>query len=123
MNLDYLSDQYRKVGSPIFTFEEKKCHDIIEALIESSKDKIETHNNSMKKVYEESFSSTGKISKPILSLMMWGPQNDVKFTNSVKKCDLKFDPDQEKLHEFSNYVDRDYWMYRQGEQFPCEKVY
>jgi hypothetical protein len=63
------------------------------------------------------------LSKPILSLMMWGPQNTVKFANSLKNCDFKFDPDQEKLHECSNYVDRDYWMYRHGEQFPCEKGY
>ena len=42
LNLDYLNDQYQKVGSPIFTFEGGKCHDIIKALIESSNEKIGT---------------------------------------------------------------------------------
>ena len=29
VNLNYLSDYHRKKGSPLFTFEEKKVHDII----------------------------------------------------------------------------------------------
>ena len=53
----------------------------------------------MKKVFEESFSTFGMISKPILSTMIWDPHNTVIFTDSLKKSDLKFVPDQEKLHE------------------------
>ena len=116
LNLDYLNDQYQKVGSPIFTFEGGKCHDIIKHFIKSSK-KIVRH----KKKDEESFFSFPMISKQKLYYDDLGPKKKVKFTNSLKKCDLNFDPDQEKLHECSKYVYRITGCTDRGSSFHLRK--
>ena len=69
LNLDYLNDQYQKVGSPIFTFEGGKCHDIIKHFIKSSKKNVRH-----KKKDEESFFSFRMISKQKLYYDDLGPK-------------------------------------------------
>ena len=121
LNFDYLSDEKRKAGSPLFTFEEKKCHDIIDALIEATKEAAEEQKEIMKKIYEESYSFFGKLTKPILSLMMWGPQSSLKFQESSNRCDLKFDPDDKNIHECSNFAAKHFWMFSHGDGLDCDE--
>ena len=54
-------------------------------------------------------------------MMIWDPKKRVKFTNSLKKCDLNFDPDQEKLHECSKYVYRITGCTDRGSSFHVRK--
>ena len=56
--------------------EEKKCQDVIEALINLNREKIDKGRIEMQKLFDESYWGNGEIKKPILSIMMWGPYVD-----------------------------------------------
>ena len=122
VNFEHLADEFRKADRPFFTYEEKKCHDIIEALLTASNVKIEHHRNVMEDVFKESFTSCGKMSKPILSLMLWGPQPNIHVPTSSKPCKLEFDPDPlKKIHECNNFVEKHYWMFGHGGHVSCDE--
>ena len=111
LNVDYLTKEFRNLDLPRFTFEEKKCHDILEALLEVTKDNIEKNRNEMKNLYQESVDSSGTSLKPILSLMMWGPQPNNLFPSSSQVCKLERDPDhrlilEERLHHCRNFLEK-----------------
>ena len=100
----------------------KKCHDIIDALIEATKEAAEAQKEIMNKLYEESYNFCGKqLTKPILSLMMWGPQTNLKFKESSKLCSIKFDPDDKSLHECSNFAAKHFWMFSHEDGVDCEE--
>ena len=122
VKMENLSNQNRKKGSPLFTFEEKKVHDIIEALIEVSKERNEEYKNHIKGVYTKSFNSSGEITKPILSLMMWGPQTNDFFPDAFQVCDLVFDPDNVDIHRCNNFLAKDFWMFRHEKNIPCNEA-
>ena len=119
VNNGNLAAEVRKRESPLFTFEEKKVHDIIEALIDVTADKQNDNKALMEKKFNQSLSSDGDICKPLLSLMMWGPQTNVQIPSSVKVCKLTFDPDQEKLHVCNYFLAEHYWTFNHGEQNIC----
>ena len=126
LNFDYLTKEFRNLDRPLFTFEEKKCHDVLEALLEVTKDNLEKNRNQMKNLYWESFDSSGALTKPILSLMMWGPQPNNLFPTSSQICRLERDPDnrlvlEEKLHHCSNFLEKDYWMFSHGNDVSCQE--
>ena len=58
---------------PLYLMEEKKCQDVIEALINLNREKIDKGRIEMQKLFDESYRGNGEINKPILSIMMWGP--------------------------------------------------
>ena len=119
VNLEHLSNHYRKKGSSIFTFEEKKVHDIIEGLLEASNVKINEQKRKIKKVYEASVNSSGTITKPIISLMMWGPQPNNNFPSTFQECDLEYDTDHKEIHTCLNFLSTDFWMFKHAENISC----
>ena len=76
LNFEHASESLRKADNPFFTVVEKKCHDIFEVLIDVTNDKIKKEIRIAFKSYNDSFSLCGEFSRPILSLMMWGPQSN-----------------------------------------------
>ena len=104
VNLNYLSDHHRKKGSPLFTFEEKKVHDIIEALLDASYAKNDDYKKQIEAKYASSVSSSGDITKPILALMMWGPQDSDALPDCFNVCKLEFDSGNVELHKCLNFV-------------------
>ena len=61
---------------PLYLMEEKKCQDVIEALININREKKLKGRIEMQKLFDESYRGNGEIKKPILSIMMWGPYVD-----------------------------------------------
>ena len=61
---------------PLYLMEEKKCQDVIEALVNLNSDKIDKGRIEMQKLFDESYRGNGEIKKAILSIMMWGPYAD-----------------------------------------------
>ena len=125
-NIEYLIKEYRNRDHPFYVLEGKKCLDIVEALLEASKYQIENHKQEMDKMYQNSLICSGAVSKPILSLMMWGPQPHNNFPASVQPCRLEIDHDnrlvlEEKLHKCKNFVEKHYWMFSHGDEVICKE--
>jgi hypothetical protein len=92
VNLDNLSREYRDniPVQPLYVLEEKKCHDITDAMLKVNREEIERNKKEMEILYDESYKARGPIRKPILSLMMWGPfANDNVMKKTHRKCDLE----------------------------------
>ena len=122
VNFDYLTKEFRNFERPLYLLEEKKCHDVIAALVEATKADLETHKDEMEKVYQKN--SNEKLNKPILSIMMWGPQPSNDFPSSPQPCKLDIDPAHrlvldKKLHKCKNFTAKDYWMFSHSEN--CNK--
>ena len=124
VNFDYLGREFRYFERPFFLMEEKKCLDVITALIQVTEHKFENHRNEMLKLYQKRLNV--EISKPILSLMMWGPQPNNDFPISSQTCKLEIDPDhrcvvEENLHKCKYFIERDYWMFTHGDEIICNQ--
>ena len=71
---------------PIYVMEEKKCHDIIYALLNVNYEK--RSRKDMQNIFDESYKGNGVIRKPLLSLMMWGPYADFNCLKLIKNASL-----------------------------------
>jgi hypothetical protein len=103
---------------PLFVMEEKKCHDITEAMLNVNRVKMEQNKGVMENIYEESYNGNGSMRRPILSLMMWGPFADYELKKTDKKCDLN--NSYGSLHVCENFSEKHYWMYTHGDGVLCE---
>ena len=124
INFDNLSKDLRDniPDRPIYVIEEKKCHDIIEALLNIHREKIENNRIKMKKIFDESYMGNGEMREPILSQMMWGPLTNHKRKKTISEC--KFDTlidRQTGSHVCSNFSEKHYWMYTHSARIPCTK--
>ena len=97
--------------------EEKKCHDMIEAMININKDNIEANRNKMQSIYYESVHASGPLREPILSLMMWGPAAEFRMNTTEQKCDLNHS--NSGIHTCRSFQEKHYWMYCHGDQVEC----
>ena len=108
---------------PLYVLEEKKCHDIIEALINVNRDNIVNKKMEMQKKFDQSYKGNGPVhQKPILSMMMWGPLADLNVVKTDEHC--KFDSfvdRQAGTHVCSNFSEKNYWMYTHGDKVDCIK--
>ena len=104
---------------PLFIMEEKKCHDIIEALMNSHHKQIAANRKEMNQQFEESYKGNGPLREPILSLMMWGPQTDYAVKKSDEEC--KFDTFRSGPHFCTNFSEKHFWMYTHSSSTLCEK--
>ena len=102
---------------PIYVMEEKKCHDIIDVLLNVNREKIERSRKDMQNIFDESYKGNGVCRKPILSLMMWGPYADFKLRKTDKEC--KLDNLQSGLHVCTNFSQKHYWMYSHSTRISC----
>jgi hypothetical protein len=121
INFDNLSREFRDSDPvrPLYIMEEKKCHDIIEALLNVNCDAIETNRNEMQSLYNESYHAYGPLREPILSLMMWGPAANLRTLDTQQKC--KLEDYYSNIHVCGNFNDKHYWMYSHGEQVKCNQ--
>ena len=122
VNFENLSKEFRNSipDRPFYVMEEKKCHDVIEALININREKIENSRKEMELKYDESYRGNGPIRQPVLSLMMWGPLTyfDIKKTDSECKYDTLIDR-QAGAHVCSNFAEKHFWMYTHSERVEC----
>ena len=122
VNFENLSKEFRNSipDRPFYVMEEKKCHDVIEALISINREKIENSRKEMELKYDESYRGNGPIRQPVLSLMMWGPLTyfDIKKTDSECKYDTLIDR-QAGAHVCSNFAEKHFWMYTHSERVEC----
>ena len=122
VNFDHLKREYRDSDPtrPIYIFEVKKCNDILEALINVNKEKIETDKIEMERKYDESYKGNGPVRKPILSLMMWGPQVNFSLQKTDEKCIIENLWSNTSVHECTNFASKHYWMYTHSARVPCK---
>ena len=107
---------------PLYVIEEKKCHDVIEALINVNREKIEINRNNMKTQFDQSYRGNGPLRNPILSLMMWGPLTDFNITKTDDQCKFdSFEDRQAGKHVCTNFSEKNYWMYTHNENIECVK--
>ena len=107
---------------PLYVIEEKKCHDILEALINVRRIDIDNNRKQMKMEFDQSYKGNGPIRKPILSMMMWGPLTDFNIKKTDEKC--KFDSFRDRqagTHVCTNFSGKNYWMYSHSEKVECVK--
>ena len=124
VTLDNLTDQFRNDERPLFILEEKKVNDIIIALLEASADDVEQHKVEMSKRFHDSFHYSGGESRPILSLMMWGPQNCNTFPIRSLSCSLEEDSWNRdvlngNLHKCQNFDGKHHWMFGHDDDVVC----
>ena len=119
INFDNLSRKFWDSDPvrPVYIMEEKKCHDMIEAMINVNKDNIEANRNKMQRIYDESVHASGPLREPILSLMMWGPAAEFGMNTTEQKCDLNHS--NSGRHTCRNFQEKHYWMYCHGDQVEC----
>ena len=98
--------------------EEKKCHDIVEALLDINLEKIEISKKAMEKHFDESYRGNGSYRSPILSLFMWGPFIDFDVQKSIQEC--KLDNLHLGSHVCTNFSEKHYWMYTHSTTVPCK---
>ena len=84
-----ISLKFRNEDRPLYILEEKKVTDIIVALLEETEMSINSQKNKMTKLYQDSYSNIA--TRPITSLMMWGPQSSLHKLNSSTECVLEKD--------------------------------
>ena len=77
INFDNLCKQFRDEERPLYILEEKRLNDVIEGLLEVTKDTVEKQKEDMKNTFEKSVNCSGELTRPVLSLMMWGPQSKI----------------------------------------------
>ena len=107
---------------PLYVIEEKKCHDVIEALINVNREKMETSRKEMKTKFDQSYKGNGSLRKPILSLMMWGPMTDLDIRKTDELCKFdSFEDRQAGKHVCTNFSEKNYWMYTHSEKIECFK--
>ena len=80
VNFDNITDKFRNEDRPLYILEEKKVTDIIAALIEETELSVDSQKRRMTKIYQDSYSNIA--TRPITSLMMWGPQSSLHKSNS-----------------------------------------
>lgn len=122
INFNNLSKDLRNdiPDRPIYIIEVKKCHDIIEALLNINRKEIEKNKREMTIAYDESYKGNGLMREPILSLMMWGPLTNHNLRKSDAEC--KFDPmidRQSGVHACSNFSEKHYWMFTHSPSVAC----
>ena len=103
---------------PLYVLEEKKCHDIVEALLDINLEKIEISKKDMEKHFDESYRGNGSYRSPILSLFMWGPFIDFDVQKSIQEC--KLDNLHLGSHVCTNFSEKHYWMYTHSTTVPCK---
>ena len=123
VNLTNLCREFRDSDPvrPYFIMEEKKVHDITEALLVVNTSKIEENKIEMQSMYDESYNANGLLRKPILSLMMWGPlagYDDLQTVAKICKVETTHSSSQ---HACSNFTEKHYWMFSHGSKVDCEK--
>ena len=126
LNFDHLTKEFRNYERPFFIMEEKKGLDILEALLNVTEVARENNREEMENMYRKSFDSSGSLTKPILSLMMWGPQPNNFFSSTSSFCKLENDPYNRlilegKLHKCNFFVANDHWMFSHSEDVACLK--
>ena len=107
---------------PLYVMEVKKCHDILEALINVNQEKIKNNRENMRIQFDQSYKGNGPIREPILSMMMWGPQTDFHIKKTEEEC--KFDSFRDRQagsHVCTNFSDKNYWMFSHSEKIECTK--
>ena len=121
INFNNLSREFRVSDPvrPLYVMEEKKCHDIIEALLNVNSDRVERSRKEMQNIYDESYHSGGLLRKPILSLMMWGPAVNLEMQNTGQKCDFRNFYNKAGSHVCGNFSEKHYWMYSHGDKVKC----
>ena len=121
INFDNLCRQFRDSMPvrPLFIMEEKKCHDIVEALMNTNHEKIENNRKEMTLQYDESYKGNGSLRDPILSLMMWGPQTDYTLKKTDEEC--KFDTFKTGPHVCTNFSEKHFWMYTHSTSILCKR--
>ena len=82
-------------------------------------DKIESNKKELETVYTESYNFSGRLRKPILSLMMWGPATNLRVQQDQQKCDLENSYSNSGLHICGNFSEKHYWMYSHGDKVSC----
>ena len=124
---EYVSDEFRNEERPLYIIEEKKVHDIIVALLEASKHSVEINKSDMRQIYQDSYNHTSVSSRPILSLMMWGPKSSINCASSQELCQLEEDSWNQlvtdgKYHNCSEFSDEHYWMFNHKGGFNCKNI-
>ena len=104
---------------PLYILEEKKCHDILEAMFDINRKKIELKRKEMEKIFDESFRGNGSFRDPILSLFMWGPYVDLAIVTSLREC--KFYNTRAGFHFCTNFSEKHYWMYTHNRKTKCNE--
>ena len=104
---------------PLYVMEEKKCHDVIEALFNVNHEHINIAKKDIEKNYDESYRGNGTYRSPILSLFMWGPNIEYKLQKTDQECNLE--NIQSESHVCTNFSDKNYWMYTHSARVPCKK--
>ena len=126
VNFDYLTKQFRDDERPLFIMEEKKVNDIIEGLLEVTKDTVNNHKEDMTQLFMASSESSGKLTRPILSLMMWGPQCKNSYQTRSGMCELEIDSWnrlvlEEKFHDCKNLEGFHHWRFCHSSQYSCSR--
>ena len=114
VNFDNITDKFRNEDRPLYILEEKKVTDIIVALLEETEMSINSQKNKMTKLYQDSYSNIA--TRPITSLMMWGPQSSLHKSNSSTECVLEKDSWNQlvldgNLHKCLKFSEKHYWMF------------
>jgi hypothetical protein len=127
VNFNHLTKQFRDAERPFYILEEKKLNDIIEGLVEVTNHTIEKQKEDMSQVYKKSLNSTGNLSRPVLSLMMWGPQCKNSHNTSNGLCILEVDSWNrhflnEHMHVCAEFEDFHHWRYSHDQKYPCANV-
>ena len=122
VNFDNLKRELRDDDPirPFYVFEEKKCHDVVEALFNINRKNIQDNKIEMASIYNESYKGNGPVREPILSLMMWGPLADFYLKKSYRKCDLNSVDPESRTHTCTNFSEKNYWMYSHSSRVACE---
>ena len=124
INFDNLSKQFRDEERPLYILEEKKLNDVIEGLLEVTNDTVEKHKEDMKKTFEKSINCSGELTRPVLALMMWGPQSKISHQTDNVNCKLENDSWNrnfldETFHNCSEYEVFHHWRFSHHPQYSC----
>ena len=104
--------------------EEKRIHDIMEAMLNVNSAKIENNRKEMQKKYDESYKANGAIREPILSMMMWGPLDGYDMEKKEQRCRLDHHSLRTGSRICSNYTEKHFLMYTHGDMkviYPCNR--
>ena len=101
--------------------EEKRIHDIMEAMLNVNSAKIENNRKEMQKKYDESYKANGAIREPILSMMMWGPLDGNDMEKNEQRCRLDHHSLRTGSRICSNFTEKHFWMYTHGDKVECYK--
>ena len=121
INFDNLSREFRDTipVRPLYVVEEKKCQDIIEALLNINHDEINRSRLKMQTLFDESYRGNGIKREPILSIMMWGPYADMRLHKTDREC--KLDSSRSGMHVCTNFGEKHFWMYVHSDKMFCNE--